>query len=94
MSLKLPSCLTEKHLTLFGVIVQWFARHELLMEQLMAHVAGTDNASPIALTRGLSLEGKRSALHDLLRHQPTWLDGATCRGQTYKAMNARKNGFA
>ena len=43
--------LTERHLTLFGTIVQWFARHELLMQEIMATVSGADSGSIILLTR-------------------------------------------
>ena len=31
---------TERHLLLFGRIIQSFAAHELLMERIMAHVTG------------------------------------------------------
>ncbi len=36
MSKGTPDCLTEQHLILFGKIIQWFARHEVLMEEIMA----------------------------------------------------------
>jgi hypothetical protein len=64
-----PDCLTEQHLLLFGAIIQWFARHELLMQDIMATVAGSDTAAIMLLTRGLDFEGKRQALLDLLRHR-------------------------
>jgi hypothetical protein len=69
MDTTLPSNLTKQHLTLFGAIVQWFARHELLIEEIMAHVAGTDAACVMLLTRDLNFSGKRGALRDLLRHR-------------------------
>lgn len=66
--------LTEQHLLLFGTIVQWFARYELLMQEVMATVAGSDSASVMLLTRGLDFSGKRRALFDLLRHRNIPLD--------------------
>lgn len=66
--------LTDQHLLLFGRIVQWFARYELLMQQIMATVAGSDSASVMLLTRGLDFSGKRRALFDLLRHRKIPLD--------------------
>lgn len=62
-------CLTARHLQLFGAIVQWFARHELLMHEIMAVVSGADTASVMLLTQGLDFRGKRHALLDLLRHR-------------------------
>ena len=66
--------LTNQHLLLFGSIVQWFARYELLMQEIMATVAGSDSASIMLLTRGLDFTGKRRALFDLLRHRRFPLD--------------------
>lgn len=74
MKTVIPSCLTERHLMLFGAIVQWFARHELLIEEIMASVAGSDTACIMLVTRGLDFGGKRAALHDLLRHREVPLD--------------------
>lgn len=61
-------CLTERHLLLFGLIVQWFARYELLIQGIMATVGGSDLAAVILLTRDLDFIGKRRALLELLRH--------------------------
>jgi hypothetical protein len=69
-----PSCLTEGHLTLFGAIIGWFAQHEVLMQGLMAKVAGADEASIALLTRSLGFDEKRTALLDLLRHREIPLD--------------------
>jgi hypothetical protein len=66
--------LTERHLLLFGTIIQWFARYELLMQEVMATVAGTDTACIMFLTRELDFGGKRRALLDLLRHRTIPLD--------------------
>jgi hypothetical protein len=69
-----PECLTPRHLQLFGTIVQWFARFELLMQDVMATVAGADAAAVMLLTRSLDFAGKRRVLVDLLRHRPVPLD--------------------
>jgi hypothetical protein len=66
--------LTERHLLLFGTIIQWFARYELLMQEVMATVAESDTACIMLLTRGLDFRGKRRALLDLLRHRTIPLD--------------------
>jgi hypothetical protein len=63
------TCLTERHLFLFGTIVQWFARYELVMQKIMATVSHCDSASIMVLTRGLDFGQKRIALLDLLRHR-------------------------
>jgi len=67
-------CLTPRHLQLFGAIVQWFARYELLMQDVMATVAGSDSAAVMLLTRRLDFAAKRQVLLDLLRHRPVPLD--------------------
>lgn len=67
-------CLSEQHLLLFGAIIQWFAQYELLIQEVMATVAGADSASVILLTRSLDFSGKRLALLDLLRHWTIPLD--------------------
>ncbi len=67
-------CLTERHLILFGTIVQWFAQYELLMQKIMAKVIGSDSAAVILLTRSLTFGDKRDALLDLLRHRSIPLD--------------------
>jgi hypothetical protein len=74
MSIVIPGCLTERHLTLFGTIVQWFARYELLMQEIMARVIGSDSAAVILLTRGLTFDGKHRALLGLFRHRGIPLD--------------------
>jgi len=74
MNAKIFACLTERHLTLFGTIVQWFAHHELLMQRIMAKVIGVDSAAVILLTRGLKFDDKRHTLLDLLRHRSVPLD--------------------
>jgi hypothetical protein len=74
MEKPLSDCLTERHLSLFGSIVQWFARYEALMQNVMAAVVGADVAAVMFLTRGLTFNGKRRALLDLLRHRAIPLD--------------------
>jgi hypothetical protein len=49
--------------------VQIFARYELLIQEIMAAVAGCDAAAVLLLTRTLDFNGKRLALLDLLRHR-------------------------
>jgi hypothetical protein len=68
------NCLTERHLLLFGTIIQWFARYELLIQEIMATAARCDSGSIIILTHGLDFGGKRRALFDLLRHRNIPLD--------------------
>jgi len=68
------NCLTERHLLLFGTIIQWFARYELLIQEIMAASAGCDSGSIIVLTRDLDFRGKRRALLGLLRHHNIPLD--------------------
>jgi hypothetical protein len=66
--------LGERHLQLFGTIIQWFAQYESLMQDVMATVTGSDFAAIMLLTRGLDFNEKRLALLDLLRHRPVPLD--------------------
>ena len=61
-------CLSEQHLLVFGAIIQWFARYELLIQDVIATVAGAEPASIMLLTRNLDFGDKRLALLDLLRH--------------------------
>jgi hypothetical protein len=68
------TCLTEQHLLLFGTIIQWFARYELVIQEIMASAAGCDSGSIIVLTKGLDFSAKRRALFDLLRHRNVPLD--------------------
>ena len=67
-------CLTENHLRLFGAIIRWFARYELLMLELTAAIAGSDASAIMILTRNLDFRDKRLALIDLLRHRAIPLD--------------------
>ena len=69
-----PNCLAEEHLMLFGMVIQWFARHEVLMHEIMGTVSGSDATSIKLLTRGLSFTVKRDALFNLLRHRAVPLD--------------------
>ncbi|MTJ82175.1 MAG: hypothetical protein F8N37_14370 [Telmatospirillum sp.] len=54
-----------QHLLAFGAIVQWFARHEYLMQTAMAGITGTDLSTILVLTAGLSYTAKRDALASL-----------------------------
>jgi len=63
--------LTERHLALFGTIVQWFARYELTMQQTMAKAAGTELSCVAVMTHALDFAGKRAALLTLLRERGT-----------------------
>jgi hypothetical protein len=68
MSQDVPG-LTEQHLVQFGTIVQWFARYEVLMQEIMAAVSGADMTSIKLLTVDLDFTAKRDALFRLLRHR-------------------------
>ncbi|GEM_PF-1088435 len=70
----LNGCLTGQHLRLFGSIVHWFARHEILIEDVMSAVSGASRADVMLLTRRLDFNAKREALLDLLRHHHTPID--------------------
>ena len=61
-------CLTERHLLLFGIIIQWFAQYELLIQKIMATISGSDLSTIILLTRNLDFDNKRQALLELLYH--------------------------
>lgn len=61
--------LTGQHLVLFGRIVQCFARHEALMQEIMAAVSGADVTSIKLLTGRFSFAEKQDALFNLLRHR-------------------------
>jgi hypothetical protein len=67
-------CLTPRHMQLFGTIVQWFARYELLMQDIMATIAGSDAAAIMLLTRHLDFAARRRVLFDLLHHRPVPMD--------------------
>ena len=66
--------LSPRHLQLFGAVVQWFAHYELLMQDIMATVAGSDAAAIMVLTRRLDFASRRRALLDLLRHRSAPMD--------------------
>jgi len=66
--------LTERHLLLFGTIIQSFARHERLMAEIMAGLAGADVASVELMTRGLNFEEKGRALLNILRYRKVPVD--------------------
>ncbi|HLH50844.1 MAG TPA: hypothetical protein VKV96_16000 [Roseiarcus sp.] len=65
---------TERHLFLFGSIINWFARYERLIAQAMAELAGADYVSVALMTRGLSFEERRRALLSILRHRKVPMD--------------------
>jgi hypothetical protein len=60
--------LTERHLMLFGTIIQLFAQYELVMQEVMTTISGADSAAIMLLTRRLDFGEKRRALLDLLYH--------------------------
>ena len=68
------TCLTERQLMLFGRIVQAYARHEVLMEEIMATVGGADPTSVKLMTRHLPFGWKRATLLNLLRHRGVPVD--------------------
>jgi hypothetical protein len=68
------NCLSERHLLAFGTIVQWFARYELLTQEIMAMSIGADSGSIVLLTSGLDFSKKRQALLALLRHRDIPVD--------------------
>jgi len=59
--------LTERHLQVFGAILQSFARYELTIEHAIAAVLKTDASSIAILVRHLDFVGKRAALLELLQ---------------------------
>jgi hypothetical protein len=61
---------TRAQMERFGVIVQWFARHETLIQLTISGVSGADFVNVVALTLGLGYSGKRDALLSLLRLSP------------------------
>ncbi len=54
--------------------MQWFARYEVLIQEVMATLAGTDASCIMILTRNLDFDKKRKVLLDLLRHREVPLD--------------------
>ncbi len=69
MSGSTSSCLTERHLTLFGAIVHWLAQYEVLIQRITATVIGSHSADVMLLTKNMTLGEKRIALLGLLRHR-------------------------
>jgi hypothetical protein len=69
MDTNTDGCLTEGHLMLFGTIVHWMARYEVLIQRIIAHVTGSQSSDVMLLTRDLTLGEKRLALLNLLRHR-------------------------
>src|SRR5271168_2872483 len=61
--------ITDQHLVYFGTIVQLYARHEVLMQEVMATVSGADVTSIRLLTTGFNFPEKQDALFNLLRHR-------------------------
>lgn len=74
MGAKLSDSMTERHLMLFGTIVRWFARHEVLMQQIIATVIRSQLNDVMLLTKTLTRDEKRIALLGLLRHREIPLD--------------------
>jgi hypothetical protein len=74
MSAAPSDCITERHLMLFGAIVRWFARHEVLMQRIIATVIGSHLTDVLLLTKALTTGEKRMALLGLLRHRGIPLD--------------------
>jgi hypothetical protein len=66
--------LTERHLLLFGTIIQWFARYERLMAEAMAMLADVDPTAVALMTRELRFEEKRRAFLNILRYRKVPID--------------------
>jgi hypothetical protein len=66
--------ITDQHLVFFGTIVQLYARHEVLMQEIMATVSGADVTSIRLLTTGFNFPEKQAALFNLLRHRVVPID--------------------
>ena len=66
--------ITDQHLVFFGTIVQLYARHEVLMQEIMATVSGADVTSIRLLTIGFNFPEKQAALFNLLRHRVVPID--------------------
>lgn len=58
---------TSQHLMAFGAVIQWFARHEFLMQTAMAGITGMDLGPVAVLTAGLNYTAKRDALLSLIQ---------------------------
>ncbi len=59
--------LTERHLGLFGSIVQWFAQYELTIQRAIAGIMKAELPSVVVLTRELDFMQKRAALLDVMK---------------------------
>ncbi len=69
MHVDLENRLTDDHFLLFGRITQAYARHEALMEEIMAAVSGADATSVKLMTNHLPFGWKRAVMLNLLRHR-------------------------
>lgn len=69
MHVQFENCLTERHFLLFGRIIQSYARHEALMEEIMASVSGADATSVKLMTAHMPFGWKRAVMLNLLRHR-------------------------
>lgn len=56
------------HMQAFGVIIQWFARHEYLMHLVAAALLKADLGAITMLMTGLGYAGKRDAINSLLTY--------------------------
>jgi len=74
MTITPSECITERHLTLFGTIVRWFAQYEVLIQQIIATIIGSHLTDVMLLTKTLTTGEKRIALLGLLRHHGIPLD--------------------
>ena len=66
--------LTDRHLLLFGAIIQWFARYERLMAEAIANLCGADPTSVALVTRDLGFAEKQRAFLNIMRHRKVPLD--------------------
>lgn len=69
MTIAQDEILTQRHLAVFGAILQGFARYELTIEHAIAGLLQTDTSSIAVLMRQVSFMDKRMALLDLLRER-------------------------
>jgi len=74
MSTHPANCLTDRHLLLFGAIVQCYARYELLIQAIIVHVTGSDAATVLLLMCDSDFNTKRRTVLDLLRHRSIPMD--------------------
>lgn len=57
---------SPEHMVGMGMIVQFFARHELLMTKLMSKIIGCKELDIVFLMSGLGYQGKRDAVLSVL----------------------------